>query len=348
VILRGAVEILKHTDSMPRDMIRQYNDRLMQPLEPNFSQSRLGEHLCTLTANKGFGEMALIHDSTRATSAFCSRTTEIIEIGADLYSRTLKHAHVNQATVGDAFALLGSLPPFQGAPAAALTRLAYRMTRATFLPHAKITSKGEKLGCIYILESGEVKMLDFHDGDTIQLAQQSNGTMIGMYEALQREQTHQFGYVAAGTTTLYKMELEDFNEIRRFCQGVDSYLSQERARRLLRRARATRSQRRLQRTARGEGRQPKEGGRSSCFGANDFSSSAGGVDIVLSSPKGTTQEMYTSEGAETCQLPLEAPATCKSTTCQSPPKPTLQLKFPPAEWGKSTFSGGEAKLSWQE
>lgn len=99
IIFEGQVEILQ---SPPEDKIKivalhnKFGQRLLTPLGADLSKTSLGKKLCTLRANRGFGERALLKDGgKRATHAYCPVPAKIIEIGPELYQRCLRPYHLD-------------------------------------------------------------------------------------------------------------------------------------------------------------------------------------------------------------------------------------------------------------
>jgi len=229
IIFSGAVEILQTQNPEQQSyLLRKYAKELMKSLGPKFTKTTLGTYLCSLPENKGFGELALIKEGgTRATAALIQRPTEMIEVGPELYARTIKPFHVDQANVGDIYKFLQDCPLCEGMSGRNLTNIAYKIQKAKFPIHHALVYKGEKIEDILLIEKGEVKQVGVIEGVHVEIAVRGAGLIIGASELL-HDHTHQaFSYEAVTAVEGYRMPLECFELLRQNRNAVKSFFRVE-------------------------------------------------------------------------------------------------------------------------
>mmetsp|Transcript_7899 Transcript_7899/g.10298 ORF Transcript_7899/g.10298 Transcript_7899/m.10298 type:complete len:447 (+) Transcript_7899:60-1400(+) len=229
IIFTGSVEILQTKDTEQQSyLLKKYGLELKKSLGPKFSKITLGKHLCSLPENKGFGELALIKEGgTRATSALIQKPTEIIEIGPELYDRTIKSFHLDQANIGEAYNYLQECKLCKSMSGCNMTKIAYTMEKAQFPIHHTIINKGDTIDQILFIKKGELKQVGVKEGLHIEIALKGPGTIIGASELLHHQNLYHFTYQAMTVVEAYTMPLESFQFIQRNPNGIEAFFKEE-------------------------------------------------------------------------------------------------------------------------
>jgi len=229
IIFSGAVDILQSRDpkALP-EITRNYASKLLQPLGSEFSRSKLGNYLCRLEVNKGFGELALIKEgSRRAASALATCPSMVIEVNKDLYSRTLKSYHIDQVNVGKVFELMREHVLFEGLTGRALTQLAYSLQTITFGARVKIGSQGDVIEKAFLICNGEISEQKLQNNMLIQRASKSKGSVIGAVDLLKGSSTYTSSFTTLTAVEGYTIPLEQFSIIMGNKSTVNKFLKLE-------------------------------------------------------------------------------------------------------------------------
>jgi len=227
----GTIDILQHRHKeRAEEILSTYEGKIFQPLGADFRRSELGILLCRIPEYKGFGELALVKGtSPRAGSALASVPSELLEVRGQLYEKTLKPYHIDQANIGVVFDAIFEHPLFVGLTGRALTNLAYQMRAIKFSIRNKICNEGDKIERAFLLTNGEVQEFTIQDGVQIKTSTKSKNAVIGGEDLLKGKRCFSHGYVAASPVDGYAIPLDAFSIIMGNRRGVRVFLGLQNA-----------------------------------------------------------------------------------------------------------------------
>ena len=132
----------------------------MIPLVAQSALNELGKLITTLGPGTGFGELALMSETSKRNASIVAsgdtQLTEIAVIDRDMYNAALKNMHTD--TLEAKLEFLASLPYFINWKKNHLTKMAYTMTERKFNLNQIIVNAGEICSSIFFIVSGEVKL----------------------------------------------------------------------------------------------------------------------------------------------------------------------------------------------
>jgi len=232
ITFSGGVDILQLYDQDAIDRNLQiYCGKIHQSLGAEFNRAKLGTYLCRLAENRGFGELALINEgSKRAASALATLPSEMIRISPEVYQRTLKPFHIDQANVGETFEIISTHILGEGLTGRALTQIAYGMESVTYAVRTKICDEGDRIDRVFLVDSGEIKELKFENDVQLELATVGKGAMIGAVDTLRGQKKYSSGFVAVSNVKGFNLSMEIFSILMANKKAVKKFLGLEASR----------------------------------------------------------------------------------------------------------------------
>jgi len=229
LIFSGHVEI--HHTNCPDEAARirhEYGDKIQTSLGPYFARERIGEHQARVEESYGFGEVRS-DDDHHTVSAIAPVPCELIEIGADLYTETLKPFHEDQEIIGEAFEILHNHILCRGLSGRVLTKVAYEMEAVKFSPRTKICLEGSPIQHVILIDRGAVKELKLENKVQVEVSVRIKGMLLGAVELLHHATHYAHSYVAVTPTVGFTISKHGFDTLMSHKDSVQAFLDMEEA-----------------------------------------------------------------------------------------------------------------------
>jgi len=202
-------EVLDHDAAL--SILQKYNGKLLAKLNSSFNRFELGSHVCRFQDNKSFGELALLTDGGKRTaSAVTSSSAELIVVEPELYARTLKPYHADQAKFGHILQRVKELELCKGLSGRDITQIA-KETRDVSIPfRSKICSAGSTIENVIYISEGEIRETSTRS-DRTEASVNGKGFYIGAVDILQGNTKFTNTYHTVSNVKCLSISLEGFS-----------------------------------------------------------------------------------------------------------------------------------------
>lgn len=192
----------------------------------NYLDGHLGELVLTLKKKRTeFGEMSLLTNAKRNTSAVVSSNSTLLVVPGSHYKRTLAKLHTHKLALGHCMDFLRTTDICAGWRDALLSQLAYVLTKKDYRRNTRLASAGDQIQTIRIIFEGEVGMVSgpynipsnrkrFYRPGSLENREYTRlgpGSLLGDLEVAEGLEKHIISYVTSTTTTVYEMTVKDYN-----------------------------------------------------------------------------------------------------------------------------------------
>lgn len=196
---------------------------------------KLGNLIFTLPAGSGFGEYAILNTTQKLRSCTAVANDEssiLLVLHADTYDAVLRKFHTRQRQLNLARSLLTELPLFSHAGFSKISSIAYTLKCQIFTCKSFLGKTGNTIACVYLIISGEVKVISkqkitfdqtgFKSENSVSLernlpslaySQIGRGFIIGEMELYKGSETYLMDYiVTSAECEVFEMPLDVYRD----------------------------------------------------------------------------------------------------------------------------------------
>jgi CRP-like cAMP-binding protein len=156
-IIMSKVEELTDTSRSGFTHTIEDNKNLISQEDLTNQEESTSIEVASLGAGTSFGELALLRDATRAASIQCVEPSIVAILSKSDYKRILGSFQEKQ--INDKIEYLYGLPPFKKWSKVSLMKLSYYFTEKEVRKGTVLYKEGDELTNVYIIKSGEFKVL---------------------------------------------------------------------------------------------------------------------------------------------------------------------------------------------